>query len=90
VDGFHQYTSGVYTSTVCKNGPADVNHAVLAVGFGTDENGMDYWIVKNSWGESWGDQGYFKIQRGVNMCGCANCNAYPQDVFDATMEAELA
>jgi len=54
VDGFKQYTSGVYTSTVCKNGAADVNHAVLAVGFGT-ENDIDYWIVKNSWGASWGD-----------------------------------
>lgn len=49
---------------------------------------MDYWIVKNSWGADWGDQGFFKIQRGVNMCGVANCNAYPQDVFDATIEAK--
>ena len=46
----------------------DVNHAVLAVGFGT-MNGMDYWIIKNSWGATWGDSGYFKMQRGVNMCG---------------------
>jgi cathepsin H len=41
---------------------------------------MDYWIVKNSWGESFGDAGYFKIQRGVNMCGIAVCNSFPQDV----------
>jgi len=62
VDGFHDYTSGIYTSTVCKDQPEDVNHAVLAVGFGTDDTtGMDYWIVKNSWGASWGDQGFFKI-----------------------------
>jgi C1A family cysteine protease len=54
----------------------DVNHAVLAVGYGTD-NGMDYWIIKNSWGAAWGDQGYFKMQRGVNMCGIVNCNSYP-------------
>lgn len=71
VDDFGGYTSGVYSSTSCQNGPSDVNHAVLAVGYGTDDSGMDYWIVKNSWGTDWGDQGFFKIQRGVNMCGIA-------------------
>ena len=59
----------------------DVNHAVLAVGYGT-ENGVDYWLVKNSWAESWGDKGYFKIARGNNMCGIAVCNSYPLDVKD--------
>jgi cathepsin H len=53
-----------------------VNHAVLAVGYG-EENGTKYWIVKNSWSESWGDKGYFKIKRGVNMCALATCAAYP-------------
>jgi len=58
----------------------DVNHAVQAVGYGTDESGMDFWIVKNSWGERWGDSGYFKIERGVNMCGVAVCNSFPVGV----------
>lgn len=79
VDGFRDYTSGVYTSDVCKNSPSDVNHAVLAVGYG-EEDGMKYWIVKNSWGADWGDEGFFKIQRDVNMCGVAVCNSFPQDV----------
>ena len=77
VDDFRFYKSGVYTSTECKNGPADVNHAVLAVGFGHNYDGLLYYIVKNSWSTTWGDQGYFKIQRAVNMCGIAQCNSFP-------------
>ena len=46
----------------------DVNHAVLAVGYGI-ENGVPYWLIKNSWGEEWGDKGYFKMEFGKNMCG---------------------
>ena len=75
------YSTGVYSSKNCKSTTLDVNHAVLAVGYGT-ENGQKYWIVKNSWSTQWGDQGYFKILRGTNMCGIAQCNAYPNDVVD--------
>lgn len=56
VDGFGDYTSGVYTSSTCGWTEADVNHAVLAVGYGLDEeSGLAYWVVKNSWGADWGD-----------------------------------
>ena len=79
VGDFRDYSTGVYSSTECKNGSADVNHAVLAVGYGV-ENGKDYWLVKNSWGADWGDKGYFKIERGVNMCGVAECNSFPKTV----------
>lgn len=81
VDGFKAYKSGVYINPTCPNGPLDVNHDVVAIGYGT-ENLVDYWIIKNSWGASWGDNGFFKIQRGVNMCGIVNCGSYPQDVVD--------
>ncbi|KDP33917.1 hypothetical protein JCGZ_07488 [Jatropha curcas] len=76
VSGFRFYKSGVYTSDVCGGTPMDVNHAVLAVGYGV-EDGVPYWLIKNSWGENWGDHGYFKMELGKNMCGVATCASYP-------------
>ena len=56
-------------------------HAVEIVGWGTEKN-IDFWIIKNSWGEQWGNEGYFKIQRGVNMCDIEyNCIAVVPDFF---------
>lgn len=75
---FRDYKGGVYTSTVCQNGPQDVNHAVLAVGYGTDPvSGLDYWLVKNSWDYTFGEEGFFKIEAFKNMCGVADCMSYP-------------
>ena len=56
----------------------DVNHAVLAVGYGTSSEQGDYWTIKNSWGTDWGNDGYFMMQRGTNMCGVADCASYPE------------
>jgi len=67
------YTSGVLdvNSTECPS--SGINHAVLIVGYGTDPSvGLDYWIVKNSWGQNWGENGYFRIKRGSGTCGI-NC-----------------
>jgi pheromone shutdown protein TraB len=45
-----------------------LNHVVAVVGYG-HENGLDYWLVKNSWGSRWGDEGYIKVKRGTGHCG---------------------
>ncbi|XVF48887.1 hypothetical protein PTKIN_Ptkin03bG0224500 [Pterospermum kingtungense] len=76
VRDFRFYKNGVFTSETCGSTPMDVNHAVLAVGYGVDDD-VPYWLIKNSWGENWGDNGYFKMEMGKNMCGVATCASYP-------------
>ena len=44
-----------------------MNHGVLAVGF-NDNNVPPYWIIKNSWGTSWGEAGYIRVAKGSNQC----------------------
>jgi len=73
---FDHYASGVYDVPGCPT-LRNLNHAPVVVGYGTDEtSGLDYWLVKNSWGTSWGLEGYIKIRRGVNMCGIASYPYY--------------
>jgi cathepsin B len=62
---FETYRSGVYKHTT---GGFLGGHAVELIGWGA-ESGEDYWLIKNSWNEEWGDHGLFKIARGVNECG---------------------
>lgn len=76
IAGFKNYNGGVYTVENCGKTTKDVNHAVLATGYGAD-NGKSFWNVKNSWGINWGVSGFFKIERGTNMCAIAQCNSYP-------------
>lgn len=68
---------GVYFEPECNS--SNLDHGVLAVGYGTDkETGEDYWLVKNSWGTTWGDKGYVKMARNRdNHCGIATQASYP-------------
>uniref|UniRef100_A0AAQ6IJZ1 Cathepsin S, ortholog 1 n=2 Tax=Anabas testudineus TaxID=64144 RepID=A0AAQ6IJZ1_ANATE len=72
---FHLYRGGLYNVPNCN--PMLINHAVLVVGYGTDR-GQDYWLVKNSWGTAWGEEGFIRLARNKsNLCGIANFAVYP-------------
>ncbi|TYJ30656.1 hypothetical protein E1A91_A06G145400v1 [Gossypium mustelinum] len=75
--GFQFYSGGVYGGP-CRT---ELNHAVTVVGYGTSEDGIKYWLVKNSWGKSWGESGYMRIKRDVHskkgLCGIAKTPSYP-------------
>ncbi|CAH8648400.1 unnamed protein product [Dicrocoelium dendriticum] len=63
------YTGGIL-DPLDQNCPSSgINHAVLLVGFGTSILETPFWTVKNSWGKDWGEEGYFRIRRGVGACG---------------------
>ncbi|XP_050293805.1 procathepsin L-like [Anthonomus grandis grandis] len=75
---FQLYDSGVFDSQACGNSRGYLNHGILAVGYGTTEDGVEYWLVKNSWGQDWGENGYIRMSRNKdNQCGIATYSSYP-------------
>ncbi|XP_073316303.1 vignain-like [Primulina huaijiensis] len=71
------YSEGVFTGNCGK----ELDHGVAIVGYGTTLDGTKYWIVRNSWGPEWGEQGYIRMQRDVDakegLCGIAMEASYP-------------
>lgn len=76
---FQLYIGGIYDGD-CSSDPDDIDHAILVVGYGS-EGDEDYWIVKNSWGTSWGMEGYIYIRRNTNLkygvCAINYMASYP-------------
>ncbi|XP_031398509.1 senescence-specific cysteine protease SAG39-like [Punica granatum] len=74
---FQFYAGGFFTGEC----GTELNHGVTAVGYGTDDDGTKYWLVKNSWGTGWGEEGYIRMARDVDvkegLCGIAMRASYP-------------
>jgi len=69
---FMDYGGGVFSG--CRSAKTD--HAVTVVGYGTDaKSGKPYWLIKNSWGKNWGENGFIRLERGVGMCGVGSIAA---------------
>ena len=76
LQSFELYSSGVYNDALCSSTKLD--HMMLLVGYGTEEDGSDYWLCQNSWGSAWGMDGFIKIARSSkNICGVLSSASYP-------------
>ncbi|KAL6630498.1 hypothetical protein ACP70R_028571 [Stipagrostis hirtigluma subsp. patula] len=71
---FQLYSGGMMTADGCGT---VMNHAVLAIGYGAADDGSQYWLLKNQWGEGWGEGGYMTLERGTDACGVATMPSYP-------------
>jgi len=87
---FQFYAEGVFTGQC----GTELDHGVVAVGYGKSPEGVNYWIVRNSWGPEWGEEGYIKMQRGIEapegLCGIAMQASYPiKNTEDIDIELDV-
>lgn len=73
---FQLYESGIYTEDDCLTDPAQLDHAVVGIGYGADENGVNYWLIKNQWGTEWGEDGYIRVAMDSNDCGITSDSSF--------------
>lgn len=75
---FQFYSGGIINDPSCPSDSGSLDHGVLVVGYGSS-SGQDYYKLKNSWGTSWGEAGFFRFARGdnVNQCGVLDLPSYP-------------
>lgn len=78
-NNFKQYKSGIFSSKDCNAEEGNINHAVLIIGYGNEKE-KNYWLVRNSWGEKFGEKGYFRILRDAKMCNLGLHHAYYPEV----------
>jgi C1A family cysteine protease len=88
VDEIVFYTGGIVSTDACKNTRAkDLNHAVNLVGYATDpDTGTEYWILRNSWSDIWGEKGFFRVELGDRDCGISIDVSFP--IVKRTLTAE--
>jgi cathepsin L len=70
-DGFMFYSSGIYNDTTCDSSPSALDHGVILVGYDSES-----YILRNSWAETWGENGYMRMARG-NTCGVLDLPSFP-------------
>ncbi len=75
-DNFMHYKGGIFSDSTC-TGSDTPNHAIALVGYGTDSKRRDYFILRNSWSENWGEKGYMRISQNNNMCSISSYVSYP-------------
>jgi len=81
------YDSGVLNVESCRHKITEIDHAVVLVGYGTDEHGTDYYTIRNSWSTYWGEEGYIRIARGKFDCAVTSEAGYP--VVDSVVPEHL-
>lgn len=88
--GFKLYASGIYDAKDCASDGKEVNHAVVIAGFGETASGEKYWIIRNTWGTMWGENGNMRIARGSGVSRHGPCNLYLYSSYPSRLFASSA